>query len=337
VRSISSPDNEVGLQAVAVIRAVPPPKEPLPPLQDALLRAARDVARPIAFRLDALAAVQSGLPSVDSGIFDLLRSGLEPGQPVAIRSAAATVIEKASLDRSQLLTLAASLAEAGPLELPRLVRPFGNSSDEAAGLALIAALRQAKSRTSVRADTLRPLLAKYPATVQKAGDELLTAVSADSASQLRRLESLLPAVQGGDIARGQAVFNSQKAACYACHAIGYMGGKIGPDLTRIGQVRSERDLLEAIVFPSASFARGYEPVVIRTRSGELHTGVLRNNDLPDEVVIATDREETRIPRRDIVDMQPGTVSLMPPGFDEQLSRQELADLLAFLKATRSGA
>jgi putative heme-binding domain-containing protein len=116
-----------------------------------------------------------------------------------------------------------------------------------------------------------------------------------------------------------------------------MGGKIGPDLTRIGQVRSERDLLEAIVFPSASFARGYEPVVIRTRAGDVHTGVLRNNDLPDEVVIATEREETRIPRRDIVEMQPGTVSLMPPGFDEQLTRQELSDLLAFLKATRSGA
>jgi putative heme-binding domain-containing protein len=116
-----------------------------------------------------------------------------------------------------------------------------------------------------------------------------------------------------------------------------MGGKIGPDLTRIGQVRSERDLLEAIVFPSASFARGYEPVVVKTRSGEVHGGVLRSNDLPDEVVIATERDETRIPRRDIVDMQPGTVSLMPPGLDEQLTRQELADLLAFLKATRSGA
>ena len=42
-------------------------------------------------------------------------------------------------------------------------------------------------------------------------------------------------------------------------------------------------------------------------------------------------------RRDIVDMQPGTVSVMPPGLDEQLTRQELADLVAFLKATRSGA
>ena len=84
-------------------------------------------------------------------------------------------------------------------------------------------------------------------------------------------------------------------------------GRVGPDLTRIGQVRSERDLLEAILYPSASFARGYEPVVIRTRAGQVHSGILRNNDLPDEVVLASDRDETRIPRRDIVEMQPGTV------------------------------
>jgi hypothetical protein len=76
---------------------------------------------------------------------------------------------------------------------------------------------------------------------------------------------------------------------------------------------------------------------MRTRGGVVHTGVLRNNDLPDEVVIATVREETRIPRRDIVELQPGTVSLMPRGFDEQLTRQELSDVVAFLKATRSGA
>jgi putative heme-binding domain-containing protein len=144
-------------------------------------------------------------------------------------------------------------------------------------------------------------------------------------------------LQGGDVTRGQAVFNGPKAACYSCHAIGYMGGRVGPDLTRIGQVRSERDLLEAILYPSASFARGYEPVVIRTRAGQVHSGILRNNDLPDEVVLASDRDETRIPRRDIVEMQPGTVSLMPQGLTDQLTQQELADLLAFLKATRSGA
>jgi putative heme-binding domain-containing protein len=116
-----------------------------------------------------------------------------------------------------------------------------------------------------------------------------------------------------------------------------VGGRIGPDLTRIGQIRSERDLLEAIVFPNASFARGYEPVIVTTNTGEIRGGVLRS-DLPEEMILVTGAgDETRILRKDIADVQPGAVSLMPPGLTEQLTRQELADLLAFLKATRSGA
>ena len=59
---------------------------------------------------------------------------------------------------------------------------------------------------------------------------------------------MLAGVRGGDHVRGQLLFNNPKAACNACHAIGYRGGTIGPDLTAIGQIRSERDLLEAIVF-----------------------------------------------------------------------------------------
>ena len=47
-----------------------------------------------------------------------------------------------------------------------------------------------------------------------------------------------------------------------------------------------------------------------------------------------DGQERSIPRADVADMQPGTISLMPAGFADQLSRQELADLLAFLKGTR---
>jgi putative heme-binding domain-containing protein len=62
--------------------------------------------------------------------------------------------------------------------------------------------------------------------------------------------------------------------------------------------------------------------------------VLRS-DLRDEVVLATaPGEEVRLPRQDIQDMQPATVSLMPPGLADQLSREELADLIAFLKASR---
>jgi putative heme-binding domain-containing protein len=140
----------------------------------------------------------------------------------------------------------------------------------------------------------------------------------------------------GDIRRGQTIFNSARAACSACHAIGYLGGKIGPDLTRISEVRSERDLLEAIVFPSASFVRSYEPVIVATRNGDEHSGVLRK-DAADEIVLATGPEtEARVARAEIAEMRPGTVSVMPQGLEEQLSRQELADLLAFLRSTRWG-
>jgi putative heme-binding domain-containing protein len=130
------------------------------------------------------------------------------------------------------------------------------------------------------------------------------------------------------------VFNGSKAACISCHAIGYAGGTLGPDLTRIGQVRSERDLLEAVVFPSVSFARGYEPAVVQTRSGVVHSGVLRV-DGPDEIVLSTPAGvDTRIPRNDVADVQPGVVSVMPPGFADVLTRTELADLLAFLRAAK---
>jgi putative membrane-bound dehydrogenase-like protein len=335
IGALASDDPEVVLHVLSVVRAAPAPKEGSSELQAALLRVSRDPARTLEMRLDAAAAMPEGFV-VDAGLFDLLHGGLEPSQPPSVRSAAARGIEKARLDPAQLTSLAASLETAAPLELSRLLRPYARSTDERAGLAMIAALRQARGRGAVRADILRPLISKYPESVRQEGEALLASSGVDSAGEARRLEELMAAVHGGDPSRGQLIFNGPKAACSSCHTIGYIGGKLGPDLTRIGHVRTERDLLEAIVFPSASFARGYEPVVARLRSGDVRGGLLRS-DLPDEVVLAVgERDETRIPRHDIVELQPGTVSLMPQGLDEQLTRQELADLIAFLKTPSPG-
>ena len=337
VRALTVEDTDVVRQAVGVARAVPVSGKGAIDVATALLHIAANRGAPLDLRLEALAAVPGGVTSVDAATFDVLRTGLEPGQPVAVRVTAAGVIAKARLDREQMSSLISTIESAGPLELSRLLPVFDQGSDEALGLALLAALKQSKGRSSLRADVLKPRLANYPPSVQKAGESLLSSLHVDAATQAQRLDALLNSLQTGDVRRGQAVFNSPKAACLSCHSIGYMGGKIGPDLTRIGQVRSERDLLEAIVFPSASFARGFEPVIVTTQSGETHSGVVRS-DLDDVVVLATAAgAESRILRRDIVDMQPGTVSVMPPGLDEQLTRQELGDLLAFLKATRSGA
>jgi len=137
-----------------------------------------------------------------------------------------------------------------------------------------------------------------------------------------------------DVRRGQVLFNSTTTACASCHAIGYRGGKLGPDLTRIGGVRTERDLLESVLFPSASFVQSFEPVMVQTNGGERHAGVLRRND-DKEVVLATGPDqEVRVAQRDVKDLRPSPVSVMPDGLAENLKPQDLADLITFLKACK---
>ena len=166
------------------------------------------------------------------------------------------------------------------------------------------------------------------------GDALRPPAPGDPAQQRARLDELSATLKNGDVRRGHQVFNSAKAACITCHAMGYVGGNLGPDLSRIGQIRTERDLLETIVFPSASFARSYEPVTVETKGGGAFFGILRK-DAPDEIVLAAGpQSETHIARADLAGMKAGAVSLMPQGFDAILTLQELADVIAFLKSAK---
>jgi putative heme-binding domain-containing protein len=96
-------------------------------------------------------------------------------------------------------------------------------------------------------------------------------------------------------------------------------------------------LLESVIYPSASFVRSFEPVIITTKDGEDYNGVVRSENDDEIVLVAGASTEQRIARRDVLETRPGTVSIMPQGLDEQLSQQELADLVAFLKGTKWGA
>jgi putative heme-binding domain-containing protein len=226
------------------------------------------------------------------------------------------------------------LKTTGPLETGRLLSIFEKNTNEVVGLKLVASLKEAKALSSLRAEQLKPLFAKFPATVQEKADALISSLNVDAAKQAAHVNDLLASLKNGDIRRGQVVFNSAKAACSACHSIGYSGGRVGPDLTKIGTVRSERDLLEAVVYPSASFVRSFEPMVVVTSDGDDYSGVVKK-DAPDEIVLATGPGvEMKIARQKVAEIRPGNVSIMPAGLDEQLTKQELADLVAFLKATK---
>jgi putative heme-binding domain-containing protein len=321
-------------EAVAAVRALPVKGEEAGRLGAELLEIADRESSPPETRLEALAAVPGGLAAVSPPLFVFLRAQLDPGLPVATRSAAVEVLSKAKLTRKKLIALTETIPTVGPLEVSRLIATFGQTPDEEIGLKLVAALGRSSAVSTLRTESLKLLLAKYPARVQEQASSLYAKLDADAAQQRAKLEGMLSALSSGDIRRGQAVFNSTKAACAACHEIGYMGGHVGPDLTRIGRIRNGRDLLEAIAFPSASFVRSYEPVAIATRDGKVYNGVIRK-DAADEVVLAIGvNEEARVARADIEEIRPSTVSVMPAGLDQQLTLQELADLVAFLQACK---
>lgn len=301
-------------------------------VQGALLRIARSSEVDERDRLKALLAVPGKVPAGAADLETFVIERLAPDASPPLRSLAADALVKMPLDRDRLLKLIGRLKDLGAIELARVLPAFVESHDEAVGLALVAALKTLPARSALRSEAIRPILEKYPDKVREAAKSLYELLDADRAGERARLETLLSSLGKGEIRAGQAVFNSAKANCKACHAIGYVGGKIGPDLTRIGATRTERDLLEAIVFPSASFVRSYEPTTIATNAGKVISGLVRKESADEVVVIVSADQEVRIDRKEIEEIKPGTVSVMPSGLDQQLSTRELADLVAFLKA-----
>jgi putative membrane-bound dehydrogenase-like protein len=288
------------------------------------------------FRTLAMRALPEG-SELDKGIFRLLVTRIAPDSPAEVRGNAMAALARAKLSDQQLLKLADAVAQAGPMEMTRMFEVFEKHPSEALGLRVVDALKKSPVLASLPADWAQQKLAKFPESVKRAADQLPRASQGDAAAQRAHLEELMATLKGGDIRRGQAVFNSAKVACVTCHSMGYIGGKVGPDLTSIGQVRTEMDLLESILYPSASFVRSYEPVVVKTKDGEPHTGILRGDNDQGVLLVSGPNLEERIARADIDDMRPGAVSIMPAGLESQLSKQEIADLLAFLKATKWGA
>lgn len=325
-QTLKSANSDLQILVVRIAQA-----HDLPDLNELLKSLALDTKQPAALRIESLSAIGSNLKRVDQSTFDFVMSRMNEDYPPLDRLAAARALAGLPHSHEQLTQLSAQLDAPGPLALPVLLRAYSKSTDEGVGLALIKGLNSSSAATNLSADELASMLKKYPESVQKAAAPLLKKLGVDLAQQKAHLESLKPLLAEGRLEEGKKIFFGKKAACSGCHAVEDLGGKVGPDLTRIGAIRTGTDLLEAIALPSASFARGYRSYLVVTDAGRIYTGVISRESTDTVYLRTADLSEVRIARDEIEVMKESPTSIMPKGLEQRLSPQEIRDLLAYLQ------
>jgi len=147
-------------------------------------------------------------------------------------------------------------------------------------------------------------------------------------------------LDGADLARGRNLFHA--ASCARCHYFAGEGGNHGPDLTSLGNKFTARDVLAAILEPSAVISDQYSGQVLTRKDGTALFGFAVKTHHGDvevyEVMPATaDAQLVRVPVADVATIDRSPLSPMPADLVDRLARDELRDLLAFLLSRGSGA
>jgi putative heme-binding domain-containing protein len=136
----------------------------------------------------------------------------------------------------------------------------------------------------------------------------------------------------GNAQNGERVF---RANCASCHRVDGVGGRLGPDLSRVGVARARTVLVKRIRGAAEDFLDGYEPVVITLNNGQTVRGVRKNGDLFSVQIMESGRERLQgYLKTDVKEVTPGKQSVMPPFGIERLNESDLNDLLAYLSTLK---
>jgi len=142
-----------------------------------------------------------------------------------------------------------------------------------------------------------------------------------------------------DFESGKAAFND--AQCVQCHRFDNRGGSVGPELTGVGSKYSRRDILESLLDPSKVVSDQFQNFNIVRKDGDVVSGRITDENKERLILLPNmlaPEATVEIPLAEIASRQPSKVSAMPTGLLNQLTAEEILDLLAYIEAAgKSGA
>jgi putative membrane-bound dehydrogenase-like protein len=199
-------------------------------------------------------------------------------------------------------------------------------------------LVEAIGRKEVPAEALgvnqvRKLLASKNAELVKAVRQQWGTIREGRNPQRERMvEDMKKLLRGskGDPKRGRVVFSN---LCGQCHKIHGEGQDVGPDITSNGRASFEQ-LVSNVFDPSLVIGAAYQATTVETTKGRVLTGLLVEDNARRVVLKMQGGKLETVPRDDIDSVTVSAVSLMPEGIENQLKRDEIIDLFAFLTLDR---
>jgi len=173
----------------------------------------------------------------------------------------------------------------------------------------------------------RQALLSYPAeSVRTKAAELFEAASADRKQVIADYEPALE--EDVSLEVGRQVFAK---TCVNCHRVGKEGHNVGPDLASVKN-KSARDLLVAILDPNREAQPNYTNYTVALLDGRVVTGIIVNETADTITLRRAEGKEDVVLRGQIDILQSTGLSLMPVGLEKDLTPEQLAGVIAFIKS-----
>jgi len=168
---------------------------------------------------------------------------------------------------------------------------------------------------------------EMPPSADDPDDDLLMIIA-----YLRKLGTPAPAERAvGNVENGQRLFAAQ---CASCHRVAGKGGRLGPDLTRVGIARSRSALVREIRTPAEWVPPTFETVTVVTKDGQRVRGAKKNEDVFSIQVMDMRERIQGYLKSNVQEIIYEKGSLMPAFAQARLNDGDLNDLVGYLTTLR---
>lgn len=266
--------------------------------------------------------VLAGVPTDD--VAGTLGQLLHPQTSPDLQARSAKVLARTG-EPVALTLLMSAWKGLGPMSRREAIDGLVQSS--AGAKALMAAIEQQTIRPAELDRDKQQLLLKYPdPAVRDAALKWLGVAQGNRKAVVDQYQAALKL--DGDVARGTEVY---KKICVQCHRSGTEGYAVGPDLVSV-QNKSPDDLLIALMDPNREAQPIYTTYTAVTTQGTVSTGLIAAENAVSLTLRRAEAKEDVVLREQIDELLSNGVSLMPEGLEKDLTPQQIADVIAYIKS-----